>query len=500
MTSLVYLRNKTNDRVYVYVNEKVTNKDGKSTYRRRCIGHLDEETGDIIPNTHRSQSPSADIEYIGMSRTIRELSDRIGLSEVLKITFGSKWKKILTCAMYGLTGNTDLSSIEKWSSRFRTPNESVITSDEILDLLNEMDHEDIDVFQRIWRKRVKDREIYHISASPLISYDPRNFSSYGMMGVIPNMDMDICYGIDTQLPISYDLLPGRVFALEDIIDSEDRYQWINPSTIQYILNEEYCEGYNVDVLVVSDRRFMIRMPADHRISKRIMDDLQDEIMTYSNYRHSGGGYNFIKTHITEIAGKPCYAHMYYSAEAAEKEMGTFLSIIEKCRTELSSNRPVSAHTELYGKYFDMKGPDMEVELNGTGIMEKTKYAGITVILSDTIVDPIRVMDCFNLNSFVERTFDNLQNTADHLKLKLYLKHNLASRYFIQFITLILKSAIRKALIDNNLYRDHTAEDVVREISNIAVVKVSDRKRPLEINLNYRQKMFMEILDPNMTRY
>ncbi len=493
MTSLVYLRNKRNNRVYVYVNEKVEGKDG---YRRRCIGHLDEETGEIVSNGPRSQTPSAEVRYIGMSTFIRRLSDRIGLSEVLKITFGNRWKTILTCAMYGLTGNTDLSSIEKWSARFETPAESIVTQEDIVSLLNEVDHEDIDVFQRIWRKRVKDRDIYHISASPLMSYDSRSFASYGTLGVLPNIDMDVCYGMNTLLPISYDLLPGRVFALEDMIDSEDRYQWINPTSIEYILNEEYCEGNNVDVLVVSDRRFMIRLPSYHRISKQIIDDNQSEIMTYSNYRHSGGGYNFIKTHMVDIAGKQCYAHMYYSAEEAEKEMGTFLSIIEKCRTELTSNRPISAHTELYGMYFDMKGPNMEVELNSTGIMERTKYAGMTVVLSDTIVYPIMVMDCFNLNSFVERTFDNLQNTTDHLRLKLFLNHNIASRYFIQFVTLILKSAIRKALIDNNLYRDYTAEDVVREVSNIATVKVSDRKRPLEINMNYRQRLFVKMLSPD----
>ena len=59
---------------------------------------------------------------------------------------------------------------------------------------------------------------------------------------MPNMYIDICYGVDTQLPIAFDILPGRVFSLEDIIYSEERYLWINPSNIEYILKEEYCEG------------------------------------------------------------------------------------------------------------------------------------------------------------------------------------------------------------------------------------------------------------------
>ncbi|MDD7424086.1 MAG: hypothetical protein PUK31_03665, partial [Candidatus Methanomethylophilaceae archaeon] len=83
--------------------------------------------------------------------------------------------------------------------------------------------------------------------------------------------------------------------------------------------------------------------------------------------------------------------------------------------------------------------------------------------------------------------------SDHLKLKLYLRHNLESRYFIQFITLILRSVIRKCLIDNNLRRDYTVEDVVREINNIALVNMSDRKVPLRTELNFRQRLFLEAL-------
>ncbi|MBE6517195.1 MAG: hypothetical protein E7Z67_03295 [Thermoplasmata archaeon] len=496
MSSLVYLRNKTNNRVYVYTNERNGERNGKPTYVRRCIGHLDEDTGEIVPNTPRSDSPKAELRFTGLSKAIMDISDRIGLSDSLKVTFGPIWKDILTCAMYGLTGNTDLSSIERWSSRFDTPSGRVLKKEDVESLLTTINYDDIEIFQRIWRKKVKDRRIYHISISPSMSFDIRDFSpktEYGRLYSMPTMDMDIVYGMDSLLPISYETLPGKVMSLEDIITSEDRYQWINPTDTEYILNEEYCTGNNVDVLVVSDRRFMIRLPSNHRILKSAMGDMQDEIMRYSNYKHSRGGYNFINTESVEIAHKNCYMHIYYSAEEAEKEMGTFLAILDRCRVELSTDHLVSAHTELYGKYFNMNGPDMEVELNSTSIMETTKYAGMTVILSDCVVDPVKAMDCFKMNSFAERTFDNIFNNVDHLGLKLYLRHNMISRYFIQFVTLILKSSIRKSMIDNNLHRDHTVEDLVRSLSNLATVSLSDRRRPLGMDVDHLQSLFLETI-------
>ena len=497
MSSLVYLRNKDNNRVYVYVNERTGERNGKPVYTRRCIGHLDESTGEIVPNKERKESPNVSLRFSGLSKAIMGLSERIGLTRTLKVTFGQRWADILSCAMYGLTGNTDLSSIEGWSGTYDTPSGRILNRDDVNDLLDEIGEEDIVAFQRIWRKRVKDRDCFHISISPPMSYDHRDFSpktEYGRLDALPTMDMDIIYGYESQLPICYELLPSKVMSLEDIIRSEERYHWVNAPEMEYLLNEDYCTGNNVNVLVVSDRRFTIRLPSNHLITKNTIEELQNEIMTYANYKRSKGGYSFIKTQMLDVSGKPCYVHLYYSAEEAEKEMGIFLSIIDKCRIELMTDHLVTSHTELYGKYFDISGSDMEVELNSTSIMETTKFAGMTVILSDCIVDPVKAMDLFTLNTFAERTFDNIFNKSDHLTLKLFLRHNLVARYFIQFVTLILRSAIRKCLIDNSMYRDYTVEDVVRGISRIATVSVSDRKRPIVTTIDYNQELFLKALD------
>ncbi|MBR7124202.1 MAG: hypothetical protein IKC93_04960, partial [Candidatus Methanomethylophilaceae archaeon] len=453
--------------------------------------------GEIVPNKTRSETPDATLRFSGLSKAITGLSERIGLTRTLKVTFGQRWADILSCAMYGLTGNTDLSSIEGWSAIYDTPSGRVLKKDDVNELLEYIGDEDILAFQKIWRKRVKGDKHFHMSISPSMSYDHRDFSpktEYGRLDAMPTMDMDIIFGQESQLPICYELLPSKVMSLEDIIRSEERYYWVNTPEMEYVLNEDYCTGNNVNVLVVSDRRFTIRLPSNHLITKNTIEELQNEIMTYANYKRSKGGYSFIKTQMLEVSGKPCYVHLYYSAEEAEKEMAVFLNIIEKCRVELMTNHPVTSHTELYGKYFDISGSDMEVELNSTSIMETTKFAGMTVILSDCVVDPLKAVDLFTLNTFVERTFDNIFNKSDHLGLKLFLRHNFVARYFIQFVTLILRSAIRKCLIDNSMYRDYTVEDVVRGISRITTVTMSDRKRPIMTSMDYNQELFLKALD------
>lgn len=497
MSSLVYLRNKKNNRIYVYNNVKEgIDENGKPIYSRRCIGHLDEISGEIVPNQIRSASPSAKLRYAALSECILHISDKIGLTHTLKVTFGTLWKDIITCAMYGLTGNTDLTSVEKWTQKFDTPSGKTLNPKRIMDIIDSIDEEGIDAFQRIWRKKVKDRNILHISSSPMMNFDHHEFNYSGgasTSDMIMTADMDVCYGADTFLPISYAQLSGKVLSLEEIIKSEDRYHWINPSGILYILNEEYCEGNNVDVLVVSDRRFVIRLPLRHALFKKITTESQDEIMTFSNYKGSTGGSNFITTQIVDISGTHCFAHMYYSAESAENEIGSFLTLIEKCRKELETDHIVITHTEIYGKFFSIDENTSEVVLNSNAIMEHTKNAGISIILSDVIADPVLALEYMNLNLFAERTFDNLLNNKDRITLRLYLKHNLEARCFIQFITLILRSAIRKMLSDNKLRSEYTVEDVVREINNIAQIEMSDRKNTIKSEMNPRQKLFLNLV-------
>ena len=58
MSSIVYLRNKDSGKVYVYSNSRETDPStGVMRNVRKCIGHVDPETGEIVPNRSRTKGP-----------------------------------------------------------------------------------------------------------------------------------------------------------------------------------------------------------------------------------------------------------------------------------------------------------------------------------------------------------------------------------------------------------------------------------------------------------
>lgn len=60
MASLVYLHNKSNGVTYVYSNHSYRDKEThKVKHERKCIGHLDPETGKVVPNRQRKTNAKA---------------------------------------------------------------------------------------------------------------------------------------------------------------------------------------------------------------------------------------------------------------------------------------------------------------------------------------------------------------------------------------------------------------------------------------------------------
>ena len=139
MVSLVYLTNKKNGTVYVYINEKVYDEDKrKDVYRRRCVGHVDPKSGKVLPNRAKKSSHSYSVESIGLNLLFGKLSSDIGLTHALKIAFSEHWARILACAMYCVCSKEPLSEMTEWSKNNENPTGKAVTPEEIKELMTSM--------------------------------------------------------------------------------------------------------------------------------------------------------------------------------------------------------------------------------------------------------------------------------------------------------------------------------------------------------------------------
>lgn len=120
MSSLVRVRSKSG-RVYVYENTSYWDKISKKPKSvRKCLGHLDPETDEIVPNRikhvtnhmpKQGRSQCSTYTY-GVSALLDTISADIGIADTLQKVFPEDWSAILCCAYYLISEGNALSRVE----------------------------------------------------------------------------------------------------------------------------------------------------------------------------------------------------------------------------------------------------------------------------------------------------------------------------------------------------------------------------------------------------
>lgn len=183
MSSLVRVKSKSG-RIYVYEVESFWNKEKKKPdSHRKCIGHIDEVSGDLVPNrpiaksgqSLNSAKPSAEFkaEGIGNFALIDKIAQSSGLLECLQDVFPVEWPYIMTCCQYLCGSENPLYRCERWSFHNATYLDGQLASQRISELLTVLTPDRQREFFRAWSA--------HNSANEYFALDITSVSSYSEM-------------------------------------------------------------------------------------------------------------------------------------------------------------------------------------------------------------------------------------------------------------------------------------------------------------------------------
>jgi transposase len=102
------------------------------------------------------------------------------------------------------------------------------------------------------------------------------------------------------------------------------------------------------------------------------------------------------------------------------------------------------------------------------------YAGFQGLLSNGIKDPVEAMKVYRDKDAVEKCFDDLKNSLDMKRLRMHTSASVDGRLFVQFIALILISAIRKEMRTSKLIEKYTVRELLQEMKTLTKVKYSGK--------------------------
>lgn len=508
VSSIVYLKNKSNGKVYAYLNESVWNSElKKCVCKRKCLGHVDPKTGDIVPNRGHKEKDYAIVKSIGASFFLERVAEKIGLKDVLRQAFPEDWKLILSCVFYIASGNTYLGDTKYWSTECDTPYDKTFDASQVSELLQRIDQNALFVFFRAWRDLFDD-EFYMINTSSISSYDERiktiRFNDLPIVMVNPRTELSIVFDSKTDAPVTYNINSKNPKDLAGIRKVDTAYRWLELDRMVYVMDHDFCTESNIDDLFRSNLKFLLRASPEFTFARNSIIRVKDRIMDLNNYMVITGDPFFVMSFMNYWKGKKCYVHIYFSTQDAENEFSLFLGLIEECYDELRNNVFVKEHKEFYDKYFIVKESSngRTVEENGESIMMYNDIAGFLVLMSNTIKSPVKALEYYLRKDRVQHGFENLRNEKDRGRLRLYTDINYEGRLFIQFLSLIMTSEIETVIRSNSFLKGLNPSELIHEMNNVRKIAIPGFRTPFYTNLNNIQMEIMKAfgIDPNLSRY
>ena len=473
MTSIVYMKSKKGDNVYVYVNEKT-----ESGYRRKCIGHLDHVTGEIVPNKEKGDAPSVTTRSYGINMLLRRISDDIGLTESIQIIFKDSWDSIMSLAFYFLCEDSSIMRLGRWMEFNETPRMWPLTIDQVNSILRGVTHENIDSFFRVWNKRAGDHRYMVSSISTEHTVDKRSKNDFEKEF---STEVQVCFGRESGLPIAYRAHPTRYRTVPDMKASVEWMEWLEGKEPFFFITGDQTEEMDPGSIAEMEGQYLFELPPSDSLFGKLMGGFKIEGNTYDPQ---------IRTGRRELFGKRADVHIYYDPKKAEREISRFLEVMDRCRFELENQHYVASHSSLYNKYFLFRGRG-DVEFNSEAMMNHNRPAGYRILISNEISDPGDAFDLTDRIDFFRGMFERMRNDEDVTALKLYTGSNIASRMFIQFLATILGERLRRMLSDAGL--DETLESTLFQMKCMMRVDQSNRKKPLMSEMNEHQREIMDRL-------
>jgi transposase len=207
--------------VYKYTRH-YRNEEGKPRHDSTIIGKYDPPTGKMYPNKNfytffPLENISGDIYTFefGLNFLICQITDELGLTNILVKNFGAKALDILIIATYIVINGTVIDGIEEWMEKSFFPfNHSNLTSQKCSKIFENLTPTVRHIFFKEW--------VRHKSAGKKIYYDVTSISSYSdeMIDVefgynrdnedLPQYNIGMFCERESGLPIYYDRYNGSI--------------------------------------------------------------------------------------------------------------------------------------------------------------------------------------------------------------------------------------------------------------------------------------------------
>lgn len=481
---------------YVYYRTRVyRNAKGQPTNDTVLIGKKDPETGLLIPNNRYYEiydieptenqiekqvdtlTPKNILDY-GNNFLLEHILKKYDINSTLEHAFPDSHKEIAALAKYMVCEGNVYYYCEDWCDKTYTGLSKIISSQKASEICKSISLNKRSKFFKRW--------VYAREKEEYLAYDITSISSYstGNDNVewgynrdeekLPQINMGMIFGESTKIPVYYNVYPGSIpdksYLDYMLRDSEE----IGLKYSKFVMDKGFFSEYNLKRLCKESLNFIVSIPNHHNIPKKII--AENAKMQYDSRNSLGSGKPFAKCVTISDYGFRSNVHVFFDTMKFHDESATLFSNIERREQALATMKTKPSEPQPYDKYFVFKESKkvFSFERNTEIINEAiSKFGYFLILTTDFKLTSSEVLDIYRRKDVVEKCFDNLKNAIDMKRLRTHSTESSDGKMFIAFVSLILRSVLENVIGEFNRKNNMTIEKVMKELSKIRVVTLSN---------------------------
>jgi transposase len=492
-----------NGQEYTYRYKSVWNKEKqRSEPKREYTGKLVD--GVFVPNKRYLLQQELDEErksqgkrgpvpvteckrlFAGATYLLDEIGKELGIIADLKTCFPGIHKEILSLSYYlALEQCSPLYRFKKWAATHDHPCGKDIPSQRSSELLPKLSEEGkMEFFRRQANRRMETEYLF---------YDSTSISSYsGQLKQVKygkNKDGDgltqinlmLLLGQASGLPAYYRKIPGNITDVMTIGNLLKGIDYLDMKKVKLVLDRGFYSATNINALYRWHHKFILGAKISLKYVQGLLKPDRDGFDSRENYDKSTG--LFIRSHTHDwlyeekkvrsgetITGtRRLYVHIYYNDQLATDDKMRFNKMLDVLEEELLSGKRREVNEKKYARYYEIT----ETPVRGIKIIPKQgainearKNSGFFVLLSNGVKDPVEALRIYRSKDMIEKAFSDLKDRMNMRRTSVSSEENLDGKILLQFIGLMFLSYVKRAMDTNDLFKNHTMQELFDELDVI----------------------------------
>ena len=498
---------------YVYEYECYWDKEKKqSRYSsRRLVGHIDKETGEVVPNRPTKASPaspSAQRLFCGSAHLLDGLAAQTGLDKDLEGAFPGAAAAILSVAHYLLCeGNSTMARFERWSRTHAHPLGHALSTQRISELFGRVGQ---DGLEELFRHRAGR------AGGEYWFYDTTSISSYSqaMESVrwgknkdrvpLPQLNLAAVLDAKSGLPVYFKDIAGNINDATMVRSLLADAARMGVGRMRLCMDRGFYSKANIDALMDGHMKFVIGLKTAYAYVAEAIREHADGLRSWQNYDGRAHIFGMRVPHAWEPgrngpqgakaakAAKRAYLHLYYLPGRVAKDEEELAQTLRLLSGELESNNRKEENAALYERYFKRARGGGYACRDDAIEAERERFGNFALLSNDASLSAHDALAVYRGKDMIEKAFGDIKERLDFLTPKVECSETLRGKLCAVFVALILASELRRRMDGAGLYGRYTMQGLFDELGSIERYECEGH-RPRVLVVTKKQRELYELL-------